>query len=64
MAKKKQEHEFPEQMFIQICDYCNNAPVFSAVPRVGEIPEDQDGELVAVYELREVKRLSVIRHLI
>lgn len=52
---------YPKQLYVYVCDHVDGEPLYAVADELGEIPEDQDGNKVATYTLRESGKFVVSR---
>jgi hypothetical protein len=53
--------KFPKQIYVYICDYRNDEPVYVVAVSLSEIPEDMHGEKVSLYSLGGTYKLKVAK---
>lgn len=53
--------KMPQKLLVYVCGYDDDRPLFAAVTKLSDIPEDEDGEIVAEYNLSSTKKFKVTR---
>lgn len=59
----KRASVIPKSLFVYICDYDGDDPVFAAVSNIREIPDDENGSAVALFEKASEHTFEVTRRL-
>ena len=54
------KNTLPKMIFVYVCDReRDGTPILAAATKTEDIPHDQDGEKVGLYDLREIAVLKV-----
>lgn len=56
--------KLPKRVFVYVCDYAKQEPIYAVATSQGDLPFDQSGQLVGVYELTDTKQWVVTGELL
>lgn len=51
--------KYPKHIYVYLCDYDNQVPIYAVAATLDEIDEGRHGELIASYAFVEMARLTV-----
>lgn len=56
--------KMPKKILVYVCDYeTNGTPVLAVATKLGDIPEDSNGDVIGEYKLITESKLTVKREL-
>jgi hypothetical protein len=58
------ERDFPDVLYVTADETPHDEPIFTASPDYAQIPEDENGQYVAIYKRAGVKKLKVGKELV
>lgn len=55
---------YPKHLYVYVCEYDKETPILAVAETLDEIPEDQDGEMIASYSRNFTTKIVIKKTLL